>query len=197
MSVKNAVVAGSIVLDITPVFPPGSSRSAAEIFAQGKYNDMDRIRVSLGGCVANTGISMHRLGTRVKVVSKVGDDVIGGAVRAILDRQNVNGTLAEVPGCQSTATVIIAPPNTDRVFLHSRGAAQTFVSGDITPEMLSGAHLFHFGYPTAMKHLYANGGEELVLLLRKIKEQGLTVSVDSSLPDPQSEPGGVDWERRA
>lgn len=192
---KRAVVAGSLGLDIIPVFPETASSSAVELFAQGKFNDLNGTRLYLGGCVGNTGIAMHKLGVPITLVSKVGCDLLGQAIRMILSRQDASVRIEEVPDCNSTSTVVIAPFGGDRILLHSRGASQTFVSADITPELLADAALLHFGYPTAMKYLYREDGAEFIRLVRRAKETGVTTAVDTSQPDPNSEAGQVNWRR--
>lgn len=192
--IKKAVVAGSIGLDIIPVFGEGGSEDAASLFAQGKYNDMRGTRLYLGGCVGNTGIAMHKLGAPVTLVSKVGDDLIGAVIEMMLKRQNVPIRIETMKGIPSSSTVVIAPGGADRVLLHSRGASQTFVAADLDEPLLYSADLLHFAYPTAMKTLYANEGSEFIELVRRAKATGITVSVDTSQPDPHSEPGRVNWK---
>jgi sugar/nucleoside kinase (ribokinase family) len=41
--------------------------------------------------------------------------------------------------------------------------------------------------------MYENDGEELALLLKKVKESGLTVSLDMAKPDPESDAGKANW----
>lgn len=192
---KPAVVAGSLGLDIIPVFPETASSDAVSLFAQGKFNDLNGTRLYLGGCVGNTGIAMHKLGVPTTLISKVGQDLLGKAIRMILEQQDASVHIEEVADCNSTSTVVIAPFGGDRILLHSRGASQTFVSGDISPELLKDAALLHFGYPTAMKYLYREDGAEFIKLVRQAKKTGVTVSVDTSQPDPNSEAGQVDWRR--
>ncbi len=193
-SVKKAVVAGSIGLDIIPVFPENSASNPAELFAQGRFNDMHGTRLYLGGCVGNTGIAMHKLGTNVTLRSKVGGDFLGSVIRSILERQGVPIQLDTVEGVSSTSTVVIAPFGGDRVLLHSRGASQTFIADDLSESLLKENDLLHFGYPTAMKYLYENHGAEFIKLVKKCRESGITVSVDTSQPDPNSSAGQADWK---
>ena len=190
---KRAVVAGSIGLDIIPVFPQSASSELSSLFAQGKFTDMGGTRLYLGGCVGNTGIAMHKLGVPVTLVSKVGDDLLGQVIRVILKKQQVPIHIDTAEGCNSTSTVVIAPFGGDRVLLHSRGASQTFLAEDVDLTLLKKADLLHFGYPTAMKYLYRDGGKEFIRLVRRAKESGVTVSVDTSQPDPNSEAGHVNW----
>ncbi|WP_368234457.1 carbohydrate kinase family protein [Anaerotruncus rubiinfantis] len=192
---KKAIVAGSIGLDIIPIFPEFPAYNSSNFLAQGKFNDMCGTRLYLGGCVGNTGIAMHKLGVPVTLVSKAGQDFIGSVIRKILDEQQVPIHLDSVTDCSSTSTVVIAPYGGDRVLLHSRGASQTFVAEDLDERLLQSADLLHFGYPTAMKYLYRNDGEEFIKLVQKCKAAGLTVSVDMSQPDPNSEAGAVDWKK--
>lgn len=51
--IKRAIIAGSIGLDIIPVFDE-TAAGTANLFAQGKFNDMHGTRLYLGGCVGNT-----------------------------------------------------------------------------------------------------------------------------------------------
>jgi sugar/nucleoside kinase (ribokinase family) len=81
----------------------------------------------------------------------------------------------------------------DRQFLHCTGANATFASADVPDAALSGARLMHFGYPTAMRRMWADGGAETEALLRRAKDAGLTTSLDITMPDPSAEAGGADW----
>ena len=185
--IKRAIIAGSIGLDIIPVFDE-TAAGTANLFAQGKFNDMHGTRLYLGGCVGNTGIAMYKLGVPAKLISKVGDDLIGQVIRMILNDQKVPLEMKTVEGMPSSSTVVISPPKSDRVLLHSRGASQTFVADDLTEEMLAQADHLHFAYPTAMKTLYTNEGRELTAMFKKAKQSGITISMDTSQPDPNSEP---------
>jgi sugar/nucleoside kinase (ribokinase family) len=90
-------------------------------------------------------------------------------------------------------TVVISQPGMDRAFLHHTGANDSFRASDIRPETLRGAGWLHFGYPTLMKSMYADGGCEMEAIFRMARLQGLKTSLDMSKPDPASEAGRVDW----
>ena len=91
--------------------------------------------------------------------------------------------------------MVIAPPGTDRIFLHNPGANNTFRAEDIDFDAAPGADFFHFGYPTIMKHMYENGGAELAEIFRRAKARGLTTSLDLAAVDPDSEAGKADWKK--
>ena len=69
------------------------------------------------------------------------------------------------------------------------------MADDLSDEILENLDWLHFGYPTTMKSLYENDGEELLKLLEKAEKHGVKVSLDTSLPDLKAEAGQVDWRR--
>ena len=89
---------------------------------------------------------------------------------------------------------MIVPEGFDRIFLHAAGANDTFTSDDIDYDIVKRARVFHMGYPTTMKKMYENDGEELIRTYRRVKELGVTTSLDMSLPDPNAENGKMDWD---
>ena len=90
---------------------------------------------------------------------------------------------------------MISPPNTERFFLHSPGANRAFRPEEVPLADLTAAALFHFGYPPLLRPVFLDGGEQLAALFREAQEEGMAVSLDMSLPDPDSESGRVDWGR--
>jgi sugar/nucleoside kinase (ribokinase family) len=177
-----------------PEFPRAES-SLADLLVPGKLIDVGRLTTATGGPVSNTGLALHRLGFSVRLMGKVGDDVVGRAIVELI--QQHDPALAEgmiVTGdSASSYTVVINPPGVDRIFLHSPGANDTFGADDIDYAALESSRLFHFGYPPLMRRMFADGGEELASLLRHVKERYLTTSLDMARPDPASEAGRADW----
>jgi sugar/nucleoside kinase (ribokinase family) len=99
-----------------------------------------------------------------------------------------------VPGESSSYTLVIDPPGIDRIFLHDPGSNDTFGADDVRYELLTGAKLFHFGYPPLMKRMHTGGGQELAEMFLRVKETGVTTSLDLAMPDPAGTSGQVDWE---
>ena len=194
MKEKKILVAGSIALDIIPEVYIPKEQPIPEIFlSQGKTTECSYTHIYLGGEVGNTGLGLKKLGCDVRLVSKIGDDSVGEIVRGMLQRYDVDFTLIEMPGEQSSASVAIALPGKDKMALHRRGASQLFKAADITDDMLEGITLFHFGYPPSMKYMAENNGEELENLLKNVKSKGISVSLDMSLPDLKTFLGKIDW----
>ncbi len=188
------VVAGHICLDIIPELPDTGAR-LDQLLAPGRLTAIGPATVSTGGAVSNTGLALHRLGVPVRLLSRVGDDLLGQTTLACLRRQGDH--LAEgmvlASGEASSYTVVLSPPGLDRMFLHCAGTNDTFSAADVTRDHLHDARLFHFGYPPLHRRLIAGEGQELEQMLLRVKEAGLTVSLDMVFPDPASPAGQADW----
>lgn len=189
----DVVVAGHICLDIIPEFPEGLGSDLGQILVPGKLINVGNAATSTGGSVSNTGLALQRLGQKVAMMGKVGDDFIG---KAILDRLKAYGAeerMSVVPGEATSYTIAVAPPGIDRVFLHHPGTNDSFGPEDVNLDVVQEARLFHFGYPPLMRRMYENDGRKLVKIFRRVKETGVTTSLDMSLPDPSSPSGKIDW----
>lgn len=191
---KKAIVAGHICLDITPVFKTDSVQSIESILQPGKLVEMGNAQVSTGGAVANTGLAMKKLGADVSLMGKVGKDAFGDMILNILDKYDAKDGMIRLDGESSSYSIVLALPGIDRMFLHCPGANNTYTSDDINEKDLNDACLFHFGYPPIMKSMYINDGEELIKLLKKVKDSGCAISLDLAAVDPNSEAGKADWK---
>lgn len=189
------VVAGHLCLDITPTFQPTRAKNFGELLVPGKLLNVGSCVVSTGGPVSNTGIALVKLGARTLVMAKVGDDPFGMSVVEKMREYDAAEGIIVVPDEHTSYTVALAPPGLDRVFLHHTGANDTFAADDVPYEKLDDVGIFHFGYPPLMRRMYLDDGAELESLLRRARERGVTVSLDLSLPDPESESGQANWER--
>lgn len=189
----DAVVAGHICLDIIPTFSPTAQLSE---FRPGALYHVGPALRSTGGAVANTGLALHRLGLRVALMGKVGDDLFGRDIHDLIGKHGsaLTSGMKISPGETSSYTVVISPPGIDRTFLHCPGCNDTFTAKDLNDTVLARARVLHLGYPPLMRSMYGDGGGELLAILRRAKALGLGTSLDMAFPDPSSEAGGVDWQ---
>ena len=195
MITKQVVLAGHTCLDITPdlsAVPPGQFK---QLLQPGRTLQLKGVTFSTGGCVPNTGLSLHKLGVPVRMIGKIGDDLFGKAVQDSIRSSGAQlaDDLVIDPSTATAFTIILNPPGFDRSFLHYEGANKSFYASDIPRKTLEGADLFHFGYPSLMHSIYRGDGAELVSILQRARRAGLTTSLDFSLPDPHSRAGKVDW----
>ena len=195
MSTKHAILAGHICLDVTPDFSAVPEGQFQRLFQPGRLIRAGGIRLSTGGSVPNTGLSMHRLGVPVRLIGKIGDDLFGQALGDIItvEGPHLADDLVIDLTLPTSFTIIINPPGFDRTFIHHPGANDTFYASDLPRGILQGADLFHFGYPPLMRSIYRGDGAELVSILQRARRAGLTTSLDYTLPDHSSPAGMVDW----
>lgn len=187
-----AIVAGHICLDVIPALPGVHEPFR---FRPGSVVEIGPVTLSTGGCVPNTGIALHRLGVGTRLLGRVADDDFGRIVSDLLggvDPELARGLLVE-SGEHTSYTVVLSPPGEDRMFFHFPGANDTFANDDIPDSSLTGARIFHFGYPPIMRRMYEDGGRELVRVLERARAAGLTTGVDMAYPDPASPAGRADW----
>jgi sugar/nucleoside kinase (ribokinase family) len=189
-------VAGHICLDIIPSFH-SKNRNFSDVLAPGKLIDVGPASIATGGCVSNTGIALHRLGIQTILIGKIGSDQFGKMVLGLLNDQDpslTRGMIIDSSGSTSY-TIVISPPDRDRMFFHCPGVNNTFGNADIKDEQFNGIRLFHFGYPPLMRKMFRHGARELEELFRRARKKGITTSLDMAKPDPKSEAGGANWAR--
>ena len=189
------IVAGHICFDVIPAFRKTDKTRLEEIFVPGKLINMGSVKVSTGGPVSNTGIALSILGINTKLMGKIGNDYFGEGVLKLLKERNAHDDMIVVDSEETSYTIVVVPPGFDRIFLHNPGANNTFCATDINYDIVKQSKLFHFGYPPLMRKIFENDGEELIKIFKRVKELGVTTSLDMSLPDASSESGKVNWEK--
>ncbi|MDX1415920.1 MAG: carbohydrate kinase family protein [Candidatus Promineifilaceae bacterium] len=191
---KSVVVAGHICLDVIPDLSHLPSGQFGTLFQPGQLITAGKVEFSTGGPVSNTGLALHQLGVPTRLSAKVGDDSFGQVIIDLIDPELTHGVTRSQQ--ESTSySVIISPPETDRIFLHFPGANDTFCAADIDYELVAAAHLFHFGYPPIMRRMYEEDGAELTAVFQRAKATGVTTSLDMAVPDPASPGGQADWRK--
>jgi len=190
-----AVAAGHICLDVIPDLAGMPPAEFARLFSPGRLVEAGPMAFSTGGPVSNTGLALNKLGINTQLMGKVGDDIYGGVIQQLVNTYHphlAEGMVID-PTSHTSYTIVINPPQTDRIFLHFPGANDTFTAADVRYDRVAQSRLFHFGYPPVMKSVYENDGAELAEIFRRAKEIGATTSLDMSLPDPSSAGGQADW----
>ncbi|MDO4475549.1 MAG: carbohydrate kinase family protein [Lachnospiraceae bacterium] len=190
---KKVIAAGHICIDITPVFPDTKAEELSQVLQPGKLIQMGRAEVSTGGSVANTGLAMKLLGADVTLMGKIGSDEFGDMICQILSKYDAQEGMIRSETESTSYSVVLAVPGIDRIFLHNSGANDAYFAADLDEKALQEAVHFHFGYPPLMRSMYAEGGRELEALLKRVKAEGLSTSLDMAGVDPHSEAGKADW----
>lgn len=183
------MVAGHICLDLIPAFAAGSMMPPP-----GGLTEVGEATISTGGAVANAGLALHKLGAPVRLVALIGDDLFGHGVRDLLSASGAPVRLVARPAASTSYSVVLSPPGMDRSFLHNPAANHLFTAADVSDADLDGAAALHFGYPTAMRAMAANDGEELARLMARCRRRGILTSLDTCFPDPTGDAARIDWQ---
>lgn len=188
----DVIVAGHLCIDLLP----DMTMIPVDALTQpGRLYEVGSLDVSTGGAVSNTGLALHRLGVRVRLLSRVGNDLIGKLIVDFLNSRDPE--LAEfivpVSGFSSSYSVVLSPQRADRLFLHHPGTNATFGAESLDYSVVERASIVHLGYPPILPRLYANDGEELVELFARLKARNVVTSLDMSLPDASGAAGKADW----
>ncbi len=192
MSAIDVIAAGHMCLDI---FPETTSLPLAALATPGRLFETGPLTISTGGSVSNTGLALHQLGVKVRLMSGVGDDFIGRAIIDVVERYGVGLSefVTRRVGQPSSYTIVLSPQKVDRIFLHCTGTNATLGADDLDYTVLERVRMFHLGYPALLPHMIDNGGRELETTFRRASMTGVVTSMDMALPDPNAFSGQVDW----
>ncbi|MDD3214557.1 MAG: carbohydrate kinase family protein [Eubacteriales bacterium] len=193
VDVPAVVVAGHICLDITPALDGVNAGTLESLLRPGKLVRVGAADVHTGGCVANTGMALQLLGVSTRLIARVGADAFGALVRKLACASGAECALTEDAESATSYSIVLAPPNVDRIFLHHAGANERFTQADVPDAQLAGARLLHFGYPSLMPHVCRDNGAELYTLFSRAKSLGLMTSMDMAAIDPHAEAAKTDW----
>ena len=190
----DVIVSGHLCLDLLPTM---DHIRLDELPVPGHLFEVGPMHISTGGVVSNTGLALNRLGVNVRLMSNVGDDLIGRLILAFLAGRDpaLTQSIRVKAGSASSYSVVLSPEKVDRIFLHCTGTNASFNAGDVDYAVAAQARLFHLGYPPLLPGLISDDGEEIASLFRRVKQSGTITSLDMALPDPQSASGRVDYRR--
>lgn len=135
----DAVCLGLLVADmfVTPM---------ARLPAAGELLAVDDIQFDVGGCAANTANTLTKLGRKVALIGKVGQDAFGSFViqesaRRGLDVQGIRAS-THLP---TSKTVILPVISEDRRYVHTFGANADLSLADIDSELVAQSRLLYVG----------------------------------------------------
>ncbi len=142
----------------------------------------DTLPLQIGGCAANTGVDLARLGVQVAILGCVGDDVFGRFIVEQLASQGVNTRqIRSLPGVGTSGTLIINVAGQDRRFIHTIGANACLKAEDISLDLVTSAKVFYVGGYLLMPGLQQ---QPLFETFRAARAAGVKTVLDVVLPGP-------------
>jgi sugar/nucleoside kinase (ribokinase family) len=142
----------------------------------GELVPTEGIQLALGGCAANAGLDLARLGVKVGVSGCVGDDPAG---RFIIDTLragcvDVSG-VHRLPGIGTASTMVINVKGQDRRFISTPGANSRFTVAHIPSHWVRQARVFYVGGYLMMPGLET---DEFLQLFRSARAGGAKTVLD-------------------
>ena len=152
-------------------------RPIERVPAPGALQLVPSITPHIGGCAANTGIGLHRLGVETAIVGAVGRDGFGDFVRGVLRGEGVDARGVVEKDAPTSATMVLVAPDGERAFLHCVGANAEFQNSDFDAQSLRGADLLHIAGHGLMP---AFDGAPCAEVLRTAQQMGVKTSLDTA-----------------
>ena len=167
---SEVVCLGILVADVVgkPIeaFPP-----------KGTLRNVERMELHAGGCAANTGIALAKLGVDTGVIGKIGEDGFGLFLTQTLEQQGVDTRgLVRDAVASTSATMVAVDEAGERTFLHYEGANATFTAEDVTWPIVDAASILHVAGPFLMPRYV---GADNAAVLKRAKELGKTTTLDT------------------
>jgi sugar/nucleoside kinase (ribokinase family) len=137
---------------------------------------VDHIRVSPGGDALNAAINMGKLGLKVSLAGKVGDDMMGRFLTSEATRHGVNVSFVARSSKLATSTsIILVEEDGERHIAYCGEANDNLTLDDIDNDCISQASIVHVGSAMALGGLDGTG---LAQLFKKAKSAGAVTSMD-------------------
>lgn len=151
-----------------------------EMPAAGELRVVDEIYPDTGGCAANTGVSLVKLGLKVGVIGKVGDDPFGDFIIHDMSAKGLDASgIRRSAAAPTSKTMIIPVMGQDRRFIHTLGANADLGFEDIDLDLVARARVLYVGGYLVVPKL---DQDSLVKLFRFAKEHGLQTVLDVIVP---------------
>lgn len=145
---------------------------------RGKLQRVDRMELHTGGCAANTGIALAKLGVDTAVIGKVGNDGFGDF---IIGRLTANGIAADRIARDereaTSATMVMVHSDGERSFLHYYGANGTLCQEDIDLGLIETSGIVHVAGAFLMPSF---DGEPSAAILKHARDSGVTTAFDTA-----------------
>jgi len=162
------LVAGDLLVDI--LAPIGELKKGDSVFSD--------IKVKFGGAAGNTAVWASRLGLRVGLIGKVGNDCYGEEYISDLKREGVKPIIYK--GKKPTGICIsLIHPDGDRTLIALRGANDEITIEDVR-DALSKAGSYRLIYLQAYSYHSEKPGEAYRLLLEEAVRKNAVAAINAS-----------------
>ena len=145
---------------------------------RGKLQRVERMELHTGGCAANTGIGLAKLGVRTAIIGKVGRDGLGDfIVKRLADNGIEIGGVSRDEEAATSATMVLVHGDGERSFLHYYGANATLGQPDVDLELVMRSKVVHVAGAFLMPSL---DGAPCAEILKRARQAEVITAFDTA-----------------
>jgi len=138
---------------------------------------VERMELHTGGCAANTGIGLAKLGVDTAIIGKVGNDGFGDFVVRRFQEYGIKADgVVRDQDTATSATMVLVHSDGERSFLHYSGANATLRAEDVDFECVKQSKVLHIA---GSQVLSAFDGEPMAKLLKAAQRAGVITALDT------------------
>ncbi len=167
----DVVCLGILVADVV-------AKPVDEYPQRGQLVHCDQIELHSGGCAANTGIGLARLGAEVAVMGKVGGD---GFADFVVDRLTGEGCdcagVVRDAEVNTSGTMVLVHTDGERSFIHNVGANARLVPSELDLGIATSGTILHLAGHNLMPGF---DGDPAASVMKAAKQAGVTTSLDTA-----------------
>jgi sugar/nucleoside kinase (ribokinase family) len=150
--------------------------------AEGELVMADRLLLTIGGCAANVAVDLTRMGVSAAVTGRVGGDVFGQVVTAMLRDHGLDVSAVRVSAEADTSqTLIVNVAGQDRRFIHAFGANAEFRASDISLDQVAHCRVMYLGGYLLMPNVVP---QDLAEVFAAAQRAGARTVLDVVTPGP-------------
>ena len=150
--------------------------------AEGELIATSGMALTLGGCAANVGVDLTKMGVHSKILGKIGDDDFG---KIILLKLKATGSdiskIIKQTNSPTSQTLVINVTGQDRRFIHLIGANEGFTDTDFQNKDIEGCKVIYLGGYLLMDKL---SPDHLAGVFRTAQMNGAKTVLDVVTPGP-------------
>jgi sugar/nucleoside kinase (ribokinase family) len=145
---------------------------------RGKLVLIDQLELHSGGCAANTGVDLAKIGIDTSIIGKVGKDGLGDFMINALVKNGVSAEgIARDENTGTSGTMVMVHSDGERDFIHYLGANATFTENDINWDMIKGSKIMHIAGSFLMPSF---DGMPTANALKKAQSMGIITTLDTA-----------------
>jgi sugar/nucleoside kinase (ribokinase family) len=143
----------------------------------GKLTMSDCMEIHPGGCATNTSLAFAKIGGKVRLIGRIGEDPIGEIILQKVKQSGVTTDSVLTIPSTTAVTVVLVTSSGERTFIYYPGVNSFLSYSDVNLNHLSTAKIVHFADTFLLPKL---DGDGVLSLLHEAKTKRIKTSMDTS-----------------